>query len=215
MEFLSQVINLFHKGGPVMYLLLLCSFVVVTITIERFLYFRGVHTDAPAFIAKLQPLLERQRLLEAIHLCEQMPAAIAQVAAAGLHTHQRGGNIENTLEGTALLIASRLRAYLNYLSVIVTLAPLFGLLGTVIGMISSFSIFNVQSGQPLAITGGIGEALVATAAGLSVAAMALIAHTYLAHLLDQLITDMEQTGIVIIDLLAPKKTVRRENHEIA
>lgn len=215
MDLLLQTIDLFHKGGPVMYLLLLCSFVVVTITVERFVYFRAVSTDAQAFLAKLQPLLERQRTPEAVQLCEQMPAVIAQVAAAGLHAAQRGGNIESALEGTALLFASRLRTYLNYLSAIVTLAPLFGLLGTVIGMIRSFSIFNVQAGQPLAITGGIGEALVATAAGLSVAAMAMIIHTYLAHRLDELVTDMEQTITFVINLLATKRTLRRENHEIA
>ena len=70
------------------------------------------------------------------------------------------------------IFISRLRSHLYYLSVIVTLAPLLGLLGTISGMIRSFSIFNVQSGQAIAITGGIGEALIATAFGLCVAILA-------------------------------------------
>jgi len=92
---------------------------------------------------------------------------------------------------------------------------LLGLLGTVIGMINSFSVFNVKNGQPMAITGGIGEALVATATGLMVAIMALIVHTYFTHRLDQLVTDMEQVYTLIITRLMGNKKTRRENHEIA
>ncbi|BBB92129.1 MAG TPA: MotA/TolQ/ExbB proton channel family protein [Methylomusa anaerophila] len=215
MEFLSQGLSLFHKGGPVMYLLAVCSLAVVAITVERFLYFRSQSADTQDFLAKLEPLLERQRLSEAAQLCEQTPGIVGQVAAQGIQTYQRGGNMESALEGAATLAAARLREYLNYLSAVVTLSPLLGLLGTVIGMISSFSVLNVKSGQPMAITGGVGEALVATAAGLSVAVLAFMAHTYFTHRLDQLVTDVEQTGMKIINCLTAKKPLRRETHEIA
>lgn len=89
------------------------------------------------------------------------------------------------------IFIARLRSRLYYLSVIVTLAPLLGLLGTISGMIRAFSIFNVQSGQAIAITGGIGEALIATAFGLCVAVLALIIHSYFTQRLDRIITDME------------------------
>ncbi|MDF2634752.1 MAG: MotA/TolQ/ExbB proton channel [Pelosinus sp.] len=215
MEFLSQCISLFHKGGPVMYLLVLCSMAVVAIATERFLYYRSMSSDTQAFLAKMQPLLERQRISEAIQVCEQMPKVINQVALEGLHAYQRGSNIENALESAAQLSAARLRESLNFLSVIVTLSPLFGLLGTVIGMINSFSVFNVQSGQPMAITGGVGEALIATATGLTVAVMALLAHTYFCHRLDKLVTDMEQVCAAVMSYLLTKKSGRRETHEIA
>jgi biopolymer transport protein ExbB len=215
MEFLSQCISLFHKGGPVMYLLVLCSLAVIAIATERFLYYRSMSSDTQSFIAKLQPLLERQRFNEALQLCEQTPKIVNQVALEGLHAYQRGSNIENALESAAQLSAARLRQSLNFLSAIVTLAPLFGLLGTVIGMISSFSVFNVQSGQPMAITGGVGEALIATATGLTVAVMALLSHTYFSHRLDLMVTDMEQVCAVVINYLLTKKTGRREAHEIA
>lgn len=215
MEFLSQSVSLFHKGGPVMYLLVICSFAVIAIVIERFLYYKGVTTDTSAFISKLQPLLEKQRVTEATQLCEKMPKVVSQVALAGLGAYQRGGNVESALESAAQLAAARLRESLNFLSAIVTLSPLFGLLGTVIGMINSFSVFNVQAGQPMAITGGVGEALVATATGLTVAVMALLAHTYFSHRLDKFVTDMEQVCATTINYLLVKKTLRRENHEIA
>ena len=89
--------------------------------------------------------------------------------------------------------AMHLRARLSYLSMIVTLAPLLGLLGTIFGMIQSFSIFNLQAGQPLAITGGIGEALIATATGLFVAIFALVVHTYYAQRMDAMLTLLERT----------------------
>ncbi|MPN49598.1 hypothetical protein SDC9_197220 [bioreactor metagenome] len=97
----------------------------------------------------------------------------------------------------------------------VTLAPLLGLLGTVIGMINSFSVFSVQSGQPLAITGGVGEALVATATGLSVATIALVLHSFFSRRANHLITELEQTAGLVVGYLLIKKTGRRDSHEIA
>ena len=87
---------------------------------------------------------------------------------------------------------SKLRKRLYYLSVIVTMAPLLGLLGTISGMISAFSIFNLESGQATAITGGVGEALIATAMGLCVAIVSLGVHAYFTQRIENIVTDMEQ-----------------------
>jgi biopolymer transport protein ExbB len=217
MEILTQSINLFYKGGPVMYFLVLCSLTVVAIAGERFLYYRHAALNMQQFQAKLQPLLEKQCVEDAVSLCNKTEAVVGKVTVEGLYAYQRGSSIETALESAAMLVAARLRENLNYLSAIVTLAPLLGLLGTVVGMINSFSVFNVQAGQPSAITGGVGEALVATATGLCVAVMALIAHTYFSQRLDQLITDVEQaTAMVLTYLRAPvKMKMKREAHEIA
>lgn len=215
MEFLSQCISLFYKGGPVMYVIGACSIVVIAIAVERLLYYREMSADVQSFIGNLQPLLEKQRFGDAQQLCANTPAVIGRLAAEGLEAYQRDGNVEAVLDGTCALLAARLREYLNYLSAIVTLSPLLGLLGTVIGMITSFSVFNVKNGQPMAITGGIGEALVATATGLIVAILALTVHTYFSQRLDQFVTDMEQVYTFLITRLPSKKKLRRENHEIA
>lgn len=215
MEFLNQTITLFHKGGPVMYLLAICSLFVVAIAVERFLYYRNVSTNIQVFHHTLHPLLEKQRLSEAIQLCEQKPHAVAQVTLAGLLACQRNSQVENVLESGAMLTADRLREHLDDLSMVVTLAPLLGLLGTVIGMINSFSVFNVQAGQPMAITGGVGEALVATATGLSIATLALVSHSYFSRKVNRIISDIEQTTAMIISCMPLKKAARRETHEIA
>lgn len=215
MELITQTIELFHKGGPVMYLLLICSLFVVTIAVERLLYYRNISANSRCFQTELQSLLEKQRFNETIQYCEQTPDATAKVALAGLLAHQRGSQIENALESAAMLAAARLRDHLDDLSMIVTLAPLLGLLGTVIGMINSFSVFNLQSGQPMAITGGVGEALVATATGLSVATLALVIHSYFSRRVNVLVTDIEQTAALVVSHVLIKKTGRREAHETA
>jgi len=217
MEILTQSINLFYKGGPVMYFLVICSLTVVAIAVERYLYYRHAVLNMQKFQAKLQPLLERQCVEEAVSLCKSTEAVVGRVTVEGLYAYQRGSSMDTALESAAMLVAARLRENLNYLSAIVTLAPLLGLLGTVVGMINSFSVFNIQAGQPTAITGGVGEALVATATGLCVAVMALVAHTYFSHRLDQLITDVEQAIAMVLNYLrTPIKTkMKRETHEIA
>ena len=87
------------------------------------------------------------------------------------------------------------------------MGPLLGLLGTISGMITSFSIFNVQSGQAVAITGGVGEALIATAFGLCVAIVSLVVHAYFTQRLDRIITDMELC-FSALEWMTPKKIGR-------
>lgn len=216
MDLILQALSWFDKGGPVMYLLVACSLFVVAVAGERFLYLRGVAGEMASLQQNLQPLLEKQRFAEAVQLCEQLaPNMLAAVALAGLQAFQRGSQLENALESAAMLAAARLRERLDDLSMIVTLAPLLGLLGTVIGMVQSFSIFNLRAGQPMAITGGVGEALVATATGLLVAVLALVLHNYFSRRVNRLITDIEQVAALVIDCLTMKKAVRRDAHEIA
>ncbi len=217
MDLVIQTITFLYKGGPVMYLLLACSFFVVAIGVERFLYYRNMAAGTQVFQQKLQTFLEKQRFSEAVQFCEQTtPNALTGVALSTLRAYQQGSQVESALESAAALTAARLRAHLDDLSMVVTLSPLLGLLGTVIGMINSFSIFNVQSSQPLAITGGIGEALVATATGLCVAVTALVLHGYFSRRANRLITDIEQIAALVISYITLKKTVaRRETHEIA
>ena len=108
-----------------------------------------------------------------------------------------GKDLRLALDTAYSTAAAELRAHLNYLSMIVTLSPLLGLLGTIAGMISSFQIFNLQAGQPMAITGGIGEALIATAAGLCVAIFALVVHTVFAQKMDDILTVIEKADAII------------------
>jgi len=215
MEVVAQCLGLFYKGGPVMYILVLCSIAVLAIWVERHLYYKEITGGAEAFIPTLQTLVEKQNIGEAVQLCQSTKVGLGQIALNGLQAFQQERNVESVLEGSCMLMAARMREYLNYLSAIVTLAPLLGLLGTVIGMINSFSVLNIKAGQPLAITGGVGEALVATATGLSVAILAMVVHTYYCHRLDRVVTDMEELASMLLGNLSRKKIVRGKTHEIA
>ena len=208
MELIVNAFGVFHKGGPVMYVLLVCSFVVVAVAVERYLYYRDQGTDTKALLRSLVPALEEGEWNQALLLCRQTPGAAAHVAAQGIESYLKGSlYTESVLEGEASLAAARLRDHLNHLDMIVTLAPLLGLLGTVIGMIGSFSVLNLKAGQPMAITGGVGEALIATAAGLTVATVAMIVHSYFSHRLDGLITGLEEVGTALVSHMRVEKKV--------
>ena len=95
------------------------------------------------------------------------------------------------IEGASSRAVGELRKYLNYLDTIVTLSPLMGLLGTVIGMVESFNVLSTAQGQPFAITGGVAEALVCTGTGLFVAILSLLAYTYLSQKVSEFIVQIE------------------------
>ena len=191
----------FTKGGPVMYLLLLCSISVATIGIERFRFYRYSIKDSENFLARLKDCLRTQNVNAGLTLCREKNNSIRVVARSGMEAVINNENVELAMISVHDEEAMKLRARLNYLSMIVTMAPLLGLLGTISGMIESFNIFSLQAGQPLAITGGIGEALIATATGLCVAIFALLVHTYFAQKLDEILALLEKTmNIVLISL---------------
>ena len=142
--------------------------------------------------------LKNKSLDDVANFCHEERSSAGQVAFAGVLAATRGENVELALETAYSEQAMKLRAKLNYLSMTVTLSPLLGLLGTISGMIESFNIFSLQAGQPLAITGGIGEALIATATGLCVAILALVIHTYFVQKLDERLLELEKTVNIIL-----------------
>ncbi|SDE81543.1 MotA/TolQ/ExbB proton channel family protein [Sporomusa acidovorans] len=209
MEVIGSSLELFKKGGLVMYPLLLCSLLVVTIAVERYMVYRRAATDDKKLLHELMVSLDRYDWEGAKKACAGAGGVTGMMVARGLENIRFDAcDLESAMTAAAAQSAAKLRNKLGYLDTIVTLSPLLGLLGTVIGMISSFSIMNIKAGQPQAITGGVGEALVATATGLCVAVMALIVHTYFSHWLDTIITGMEECSAVLIE--AKRRSDRRE-----
>ena len=175
-----------------MYPLVICSIIVVAIAIERFRFFAAHASDFKKLDTLIPEYLNRhdiEGLKQELKQDGGIPAMVILHAA-----EQYGTKASQTalIESAASHEAARLRDYLNYLSVIVTLSPLMGLLGTVIGMIGSFNVLSVSSGQPFAVTGGVAEALICTATGLFVAIIAMIVHTYFSSRLDHVVSQMEE-----------------------
>ena len=192
MEAISTGIAFFHKGGFIMYVLLICSVFVMTIGIERAMYFSRTDTGR-AFARAFYKCMANHDIAGAQKLAEDHRGALANILFAAMKLARKDADqVSSYMEIQSGIVLSKLRKRLYYLSVIVTMAPLLGLLGTISGMISAFSIFNLDSGQASAITGGVGEALIATAMGLCVAIVALAVHAYFVQRIENIVTDMEQ-----------------------
>ena len=191
-------VELFQKGGPVMYLLFLCSLTVAAIAIDRWLFYKKAGLGATDLLRDITKLSHGRQANEMQNAAQGKDNVVAVLTVAGTKAIAVGENVQLVLDATYSDLAMQLRTRLNYLSMIVTMAPLLGLLGTISGMIQSFSVFNLQAGQPMAITGGIGEALIATATGLCVSIFSLIVHTYFAQRMDTLLTTMEKTEAAVI-----------------
>ena len=199
MNMVWEALRLFQQGGLVMYPLLLCSVIIVAIVLERYRYYQRNSRLPADFFETVQVKLQAGEWDGLIAFCDQTPGIIPRVLAAGLRYRGNVAAMKDSFEGVTAWEAAQLRKQLGHLDTIVTLAPLLGLLGTVFGMIGSFSVLDVDNSSPMAITGGIGEALIATATGLSVAVLALVAHGYFCHRLDALITDIERSCTIVID----------------
>ena len=157
------------SGGWIMLPLILCSIVSVTIIIERFLFFRRINIKPS--VDKVLSFVEGGQFDEALSSMPNKEIGIMKVLKVGL-THQRHPG--KAMETAGLAEISAMRRGLPALDTIITLSPLLGLLGTIVGMIGSFQIMATSGlGQPHAVTGGVGEALIATAAGITVGVITL------------------------------------------
>ena len=199
-------LNWIDRGGFVMWPLLASSLAAVAIGVERFLIFRRASIDAAVLRGKLEKLLAEGNWAMAEQAVGDCEAFAAIVAASGIRQASRGLTAaETAMESAANRGAAKLRKRLDFLGLMVTLAPLLGLLGTVLGMIRAFNVLTIKSGQPFAITGGVGEALVATAAGLCVAILALCILAYFRSWLDSLLGDAEEIAAVILSAVAARE----------
>lgn len=186
----------FLKGGFMMWPLLAVSIIAMTIFVERLMYYKKA-SGSPQFVDSFLLKLNNNHVAEAVALAENSKGDAAYLIT--LCKNKKAQELATFIEMQANILIANYRNRLNYLSMTVTLAPLMGLLGTIFGMINAFNVFNLKAGEPMAITGGIGEALIATATGLLVAIISLIFHSYLANQLEKLITILEKVSYAFVD----------------
>ncbi len=169
--------ELFIKGGPIMWPILITSILALTVVLERmFFILREKSRREPAVVEQMLTAVERGEEEGAARLGRDSRDFIARTLCYAL-SHEDKINAVSRAAGREL---QRYNRGLSLLDTAITLAPLLGLLGTVIGMIRSFSVLGAaELGAPAAITGGIAEALIATAFGLGVAILALLPFNYL------------------------------------
>jgi biopolymer transport protein ExbB len=187
------MIELFQKGGPVMWPLLITSIITVAVVIERILFVirENRRRDGEALQLTLERV-EQGDIDGATRAAEGTQDFVCRILAYGLK-HQ-GESLANAVFNAANRELKRFSRGLSVLDTAITLAPLLGLLGTVTGLIRSFRFLGTQQlTTPTAITGGIAEALIATACGLSIAIMALIPFNYLNAQLEEARHEIEDS----------------------
>lgn len=201
MTALEQGWALFVKGGAMMYPILACSVYTLAVGLERWGAFRRAGRD-DGLERRVAEALRAGERGQALALCRE-GGAVAAVLARGLEYHRPGrvAALRDVLEGAAAAETAALRRRLGHLATIVTAAPLLGLLGTVVGMMKTFNVLAAAAGRPAAVTGGVGEALIATAAGLGVAILALLIHSYYTARLEELADAMEAAANGLIAAL--------------
>ena len=190
------------KGGPVMVPLLACSIVSLAVVIERMIFWRRARSRGP--VEELLQLVERREFSKAVELGGRLDLPVARVLTAGLA--HRNPSLAKALEVAAQAEIPVLKKRLTILDTIITLAPLLGLLGTITGMINSFGIMSEAGlGQPHAVTGGVAEALIATAAGLLIAILTLIPYNYFSNRAERELEEIEYYGSRLELLLADQE----------
>ncbi len=195
-------LTLIKAGGWVMLPIIFCSVLSIAIIIERFWVLRRARImpkfslDQAWQSAKLKNV-EKQEL---VLLKQSSP--LGRILAIGLINARHGRDImKESIEDTANTVIHQMQRYLNTLGTIAAISPLLGLLGTVIGMIKVFDEIMLQgTGNAGVLAGGISEALITTAAGLTVAIPALIFHRFFQRRVDELVVDMEQAAVKLVEI---------------
>lgn len=180
-----------------MWLLVVLGLAAVVVFVERALFLHRGQINSTEFLNGIKNLLQKDRLMEALTLCEETPGPVANLVKAGLqHANDDEQAMRFAVQEAALAELPVLERRISALAAIAQIAPLFGLLGTLLGMIKTFWWFN-QGGNyatPAALAGGMWEALLTAAAGLAVAIPAHLGRHFLAARVRALVQDMEWVG---------------------
>jgi biopolymer transport protein ExbB len=203
----KTIMEIFQIGGFTMYILVLCSFLSITILLERILYYRKrSKTQRTEFMASIAKALKSGNIEKAIDICKDTLAPFSAVVCTGLEHHrQHEKEITNAMEREITIETANLERFTGIVGTIGNTAVYIGLFGTVLGIIRAFhDIAAAGAGGMSIVIGGVAEALVCTATGLFVAIPAVIAFNYFAKKVEHFINDMELCASELIDLIGGK-----------
>jgi biopolymer transport protein ExbB len=197
------VFELVKAGGWLMLPIIACSIAAMTIVAERLWAYRRKRVIPGNLVAQVWKLYKNDQLTAAHVTTVRDSSPLGRILAAGLVNHKHSREVmKEAIEEEGRQVVHELERYLNTLGTIAAISPLLGLLGTVIGMIKVFTAITAAGvGNPTVLAGGISEALITTAAGLSVAIPSLIFHRYLSGRVDQLVVGMEEQAIKLVEVM--------------
>jgi biopolymer transport protein ExbB len=190
-----------QAGGTLMWPIMLCSVVSAAIILERLWTLQDRRVLPPDLMQKVWKLVETHQINDKVIAALEQNSPLGRLLAAGLVNRHRSREVlMERLEDTGRHTVHELERFLNTLGTIAGVSPLLGLLGTVTGIIKAFNAINAGgAGDPRMLSGGIAEALVATAAGLCVAIPSLIAYRYLRGRVERIVIEMEKNALRLVD----------------
>ncbi|OGW74922.1 MAG: hypothetical protein A2Z72_00105 [Omnitrophica bacterium RBG_13_46_9] len=199
------------KGGPIMGLIILCSIMAFAVFLERVWHLRSARIDTKKFMQEISNKLKANRVMEAMDMCNITKGPIARILKSGIMRYDRPRqDIKEAIEDAGVHEVPLLEKNLGVLATIAHIAPLLGLLGTVVGMLRAFQVIEEKAMSmvpvnPGDLAGGIWEALITTVAGLSVAIPTYVAYNYLVSRVDNFVLDMEKSATELVNLLSEQK----------
>lgn len=208
--------ELFSAGGPLVLPILVCSLVLVAVVFERAISLRRRRVVPKVFVERFMLQVGEGAIdkTEALQRCEQNGSHIARVFEAAVWKWGKPAvEIEQAVLDEGERVANQMRRYLRVINGISTVCPLFGLLGTVLGMMESFEVIakSAAMGRAELLAGGIGHALISTAAGLTVAIPAMLLYMWLVGRVDGLVMEIDRLGQKMVHLISAEGIEDRRN----
>lgn len=193
--------NIIQHGGPVMWLIIFCSIVALLIILERWFHLHRAQINVGELLNGLINVLKKGNILEAISLCEETPGPISHVLRAVILRYaQDDKDLKQAAINASLDEIPRMERRMNIIATIAYIAPMLGLLGTVLGMIDAFQIIQVNGAftNAIGLSNAVWKALLTTAAGLCVAIPCNIAYNYLVSRIQTIVTEIDKASSEII-----------------
>jgi biopolymer transport protein ExbB len=212
------MLNLLVKGGPVLWFLILISFVVIAVVIERILFFRRLGGDEEKLFQHLSSSLEKGHFEEALAICDHAVSPLGSLVKAGIeHRGYADSSLKEIMEDAVNQETPRLERNLSILETIAHIGPLLGLLGTVTGTMNAFGILGAFGAvsDPTILAKGISEALITTVAGICVAVPSVIFYNYFQGRVNRILLRLEHQVNEIILLIVSNRKNKTPSEEEA
>lgn len=200
--------ELVQAGGWLMVPIILCSVISAAICVERIWTLRSEQVAPRNLLAQVWTWIKNNEMDNRRLRELRAGSPLGQILAAGISSHRRGREImKESIEEVANHVVHEMERYLNTLGTVAAITPLLGLLGTVIGMIKVFTAIRLEgTGNAAVLAGGISEALITTAAGLTVAIPSLFFYRFFQRRVDELVIYMEQEALKLVEVLNAERT---------
>lgn len=214
----KSLLDLYSEGGPVMHLIALCSVGMMALAGFCFLNYGKGKLMPATIVAQLSQLMAQRDVAGAFDLCQQHKCALTNALGPALSKANFERDMfnktamENSIADDCFRAETKMMVVVNYLNTLAVMAPMIGLLGTVIGMINSFGALTAGKAEATELAGGIGEALVATAGGLLLAIPAMFLYFYFRGQVQSVMADVHKTLSTMLDLFTGEVTSESMRH---